>query len=116
VEGPRRSPLTRAGRWIVVLGFAALLAFPFYWMAITTFKQTRDLYDLQHNPFVFNAPPTLEHLRLLFEQTLFLRWFLNTTLAGAAVVASRSCWRSPRPGRWRGSRGAGGSSSGSGSS
>jgi multiple sugar transport system permease protein len=87
VEGPRRSPLTRAGRWIVVLGFAALLAFPFYWMAITTFKQTRDLYDLQHNPFVFNAPPTLEHLRLLFEQTLFLRWFLNTTLAGAAVVA-----------------------------
>ena len=27
------------------------------------------------------------HLKLLFEQTLFLRWFWNTTLAGAAVVA-----------------------------
>lgn len=78
---------TRIGRWVIVAGFAALLAFPFYWMAITSFKQTSDLYDVDHNPFIFNAAPTLEHLRFLFEQTLFLRWFWNTTLAGAAVVA-----------------------------
>ena len=85
--GPRRSRATRAGRWIIVIGFAALLAFPFYWMAITSFKQTSDLYNVQHNPFIFNARPTLYHLRYLFEQTLFLRWLWNTTLAGAAVVA-----------------------------
>jgi multiple sugar transport system permease protein len=83
--GPR-SLAARAGRWLVVAGFAVLLAFPFYWMAITTFKQTSDLYNVQHDPFVFNAPPTLEHLRFLFRQTLFLRWLWNTTLAGAAVV------------------------------
>ncbi len=87
MEGPRRSPLTRVGRWLIVLGFAALLAFPFYWMAITAFKQTGDLYNVEHNPFIFNAAPTLAHLKLLFEETLFLRWFWNTTLAGAAVVA-----------------------------
>jgi multiple sugar transport system permease protein len=87
MEGPRRSPFTRLGRWVIVLGFAALLAFPFYWMGITAFKQTGDLYNVEHNPFIFNAPPTLAHLKLLFEQTLFLRWFWNTTLAGAAVVA-----------------------------
>jgi multiple sugar transport system permease protein len=63
-----------------------LLAFPFYWMLITSFKQTGDLYDLTHNPFLFHAKPTLEHLRLLFEDTLFLRWFWNTTVVGAAVV------------------------------
>jgi multiple sugar transport system permease protein len=85
--GPRRSPATRAGRWVIVLGFAALLAFPFYWMAITTFKQTSDLYNVSHDPFIFNARPTLYHLKYLFEQTLFLRWLWNTTLAGAAVVA-----------------------------
>ncbi|WP_242342246.1 carbohydrate ABC transporter permease [Anaeromyxobacter terrae] len=85
--GPRRSPLTRLGRWLIVIGFAALLAFPFYWMAITTFKQTSDLYNVEHDPFVFNAAPTLDHLRLLFRETLFLRWFWNTTVAGAAVVA-----------------------------
>ena len=86
LAGPRRSLATRAGRWVVVAGFAVLLAFPFYWMAITTFKQTSDLYNVQHDPFVFNAPPTLDHLRFLFQQTLFLRWLWNTTLAGAAVV------------------------------
>jgi multiple sugar transport system permease protein len=87
VAGPRRSLATRAGRWVIVLGFAALLAFPFYWMAITSFKQTSDLYNVSHNPFLFNARPTLVHLRYLFEQTLFLRWLWNTTIAGAAVVA-----------------------------
>ena len=87
MDGPRRSPLTRVGRWVIVIGFAALLAFPFYWMAITTFKQSSDLYNVEHDPFIFSAPPTLAHLKLLFEETLFLRWFWNTTLAGAAVVA-----------------------------
>jgi multiple sugar transport system permease protein len=87
VAGPRKSLATRIGRWAIVLGFAALLAFPFYWMAITTFKQTSDLYDVEHDPFVFNARPTLDHLRYLLDQTLFLRWLWNTTLAGAAVVA-----------------------------
>ena len=77
---------TRVLRWAVLLVFAALLAFPFVWMAITSFKQTSDLYNTKNNPFLFNLPPTLEHLRLLFKETLFLCWFWNTTLAGVAVV------------------------------
>ena len=77
---------TRVFRWVTVLVFSALLAFPFAWMAITSFKQTSDLYDVANNPFLFNQPPTLEHLRLLFEETLFPRWLLNTLLAGGAVV------------------------------
>ena len=32
-------------------------------MLITTFKQTNDLLDPTHNPFIFTSPPTLEHLR-----------------------------------------------------
>jgi multiple sugar transport system permease protein len=80
----RLSP--RAFRWPVLVVFATLLAFPFVWMAITSFKQTGDLYNVDNNPFLFNQKPTLEHLRLLFKETLFLRWFANTTLAGAAVV------------------------------
>lgn len=71
----------------LVLLFAALLAFPFYWMVITTFKATSDLYDRTNNPFIFNAPPTLEHLQLLFQETLYPRWLLNTGLVGLLVVA-----------------------------
>ncbi len=54
-RGPRRSLATRAGRWVVLVGFAVALAFPFYWMLIAAFKQGRDLYDLTHNPFLFLA-------------------------------------------------------------
>lgn len=82
-----RRRLTTAVRWAVLVGFSVALAFPFYWMLITTFKRTSDLYNLKNNPFLFHEPPTLEHLRLLFEETLFPRWFFNTALAGVLVVA-----------------------------
>lgn len=72
--------------WTVLAAFSVLLAFPFYWMLITSFKTTRDLYDLKNNPFIFNEKPTLEHLRLLFRETLFLRWLGNTAFAGLVVV------------------------------
>ncbi|MGE5277535.1 MAG: carbohydrate ABC transporter permease [Acidobacteriota bacterium] len=82
-----RRTAERLLRWTTLVVFAVLLAFPFYWMLITTFKKTGDLYDLKNNPFIFNAPPTLEHLRLLFRETLFLRWLGNTAFAGVLVVA-----------------------------
>lgn len=94
MTGWRRSPLSlRAGlppgvvRWAIVVAFSVLLAFPFLWMGITSFKQTTDLYNVKNNPFLFNLPPTLEHLKLLFNETLFLRWLLNTAIAGVLVVA-----------------------------
>src|SRR4030095_6110454 len=70
----------------VVTFFTVFAAFPFYWMLITTFKRTSDLYNLKNNPFLFHEPPTLAHLRLLFEETLFPRWLWNTTVAGVLVV------------------------------
>ena len=73
-------------RALTVVVFCILLAFPFYWMFITTFKQSPDLYDLQNNPFIFNAKPTLSHLQYLFEQTHFVRWGLNTAMVGILVT------------------------------
>ena len=79
------------GHRLIILGFTAFAVFPFYWMVVTTFKQNSDLYvgaaNTAHNPFIFNRPPTLEHLRTLFEQTLYLTWVANTLLVGALVVA-----------------------------
>ena len=60
----------------VGVAFALALSFPFYWMLLTSFKRTSDLYDLKNNPLVFNAPPTLEHWRLLFAETLYPTWLL----------------------------------------
>jgi multiple sugar transport system permease protein len=66
--------------------FTIFCAFPFYWMLITTFKRDSDLFNPTNDPFIFNAAPTLDHLRVLFFHTLFLRYLLNTFVVGAAVV------------------------------
>jgi multiple sugar transport system permease protein len=81
-------------RWAGRLGHAGLLAlftvfaaFPFYWMLITAFKRTSDLLRRGNNPFIYNEPPTLEHLRVLFLDTFYPRWLANTLVVGAVVVA-----------------------------
>src|SRR6185369_11811242 len=81
-----RERLGKVVHWTVLAVFSILLAFPFYWMLITSFKRNPDLYNLKNNPFIFNQRPTLEHLKLLFNETLFLRWLGNTLFAGIVVV------------------------------
>jgi len=71
----------------VLVFFTVALAFPFFWMFIATFKQNIDLYTVENNPFWFNLPPTLQHLKLLFTETRFVRWLGNTALVGVLVVA-----------------------------
>jgi multiple sugar transport system permease protein len=75
-----------AVRAITVVVFCILLAFPFYWMFITTFKRTQDLYNLENNPFIFNMKPTLHHLEYLIVQTDFVRWGINTLIVGVLVT------------------------------
>src|SRR6266852_4816510 len=71
----------------VLATFTILLAFPFYWMLITSFKQNLDLYTMENNPFIFNTRPTLDHLKFLFTETRFVRWLGNTAFVGVVVVA-----------------------------
>ena len=77
----------KGGHFGIVAAFATFAAFPFYWMLLTTFKETRDLLNPNNNPFLFNDPPTLEHLKLLFEETLYVQWLWNTAWVGVLVVA-----------------------------
>ena len=67
--------------------FVILAAFPFYWMLITAFKPNSDLYNVTNIPFWFNEWPTLEHVKYLFEETLFATWLWNSLLIGVCVVA-----------------------------
>ena len=78
------------GHRALILFFVVFAVFPFYWMVVTTFKQNADLYvgasNTAHNPFLFNRPPTLEHLATLFGQTLYPTWLFNTLFVGLIVV------------------------------
>jgi multiple sugar transport system permease protein len=88
--GWRRLAAT-AGHRALILAFTLFAVFPFYWMAVTSFKQNSDLYvgatNVAHNPFIFNAAPTLDHVRILFGRTFFSRWLGNTLTVGVVVVA-----------------------------
>ena len=53
------------------------LLFPFYWMFITAFKSDVELYNLKLNPFTIHQP-TLNNVYVLFKETLFSRWMINT--------------------------------------
>jgi multiple sugar transport system permease protein len=82
-----RGWLLSGGHAVLILVFVVFTAFPFYWMLITTFKETPVLLNTAYNPFVFNLPPTLDNLRELFFQTDYTRWLANTAIVGAVVVA-----------------------------
>ena len=86
VPGRTRRVLERAAVYGTAVTFAALLAFPFYWMFLATFKTDQDLYDLKNNPLIFNDRLTLANLQLLFEKTLYITWLENTVIVGALVV------------------------------
>ena len=94
--------------WLVVGPFAIVLAFPFYWMLMTSFKTNGDLYNIQNNPFVFNgveaAPAerqpfkgdgwlplgieniTTSNYGFVFQDTKYVDWIENTLLVGGVVV------------------------------
>ena len=78
--------LSRGGFYMLVALFTLFSALPFYVMLVTAFKRNNELFNPETNPFWFSQPPTLAHVQLLFADTLFLRWLLNSFLVGALVV------------------------------
>lgn len=77
--------------YALVIIFVVFAVFPFYWMLVTTFKQDEDLFhaatDPNHNPYLFNKPPTLGHLKQLFFETPYVTFLMNTLFVGALVVS-----------------------------
>ena len=87
---------SRARRFVLIYlplaCFVFILLFPFYWMAITSFKPNAELYDYKtYNPF-WVAQPTLDHIRKLLFETAYPTWLLTTmSVAVAATFLSLFC-------------------------
>jgi multiple sugar transport system permease protein len=64
--------------YLPLVVFLIVLLFPFYWMAVTSFKPNGELYDYsKFNPF-WIVEPTLAHFRKLFFETSYPAWLWNT--------------------------------------
>jgi multiple sugar transport system permease protein len=92
-EGGMDYLMTLPKRWVYVyiplIIFLIVLLFPFYWMALTTFKPNSELYNLNdYNPF-WVVKPTLAHIEKLLFNTHFPQWFLTTcAISVASTVLS----------------------------
>ena len=73
--------------YFAVAVIVIVAAFPFYWMVVTAFKPNSDLYNVTNVPFWWNEWPTLEHVKYLFQQTLFATWLWNSLVIGVCTVA-----------------------------
>jgi len=72
--------------------FLFVLLFPFYWMAITSFKPNEELLSREGNPF-WVIKPTLAHFHKLLFETSYPEWLWNTVVVSvvatfASLVAS----------------------------
>ena len=80
----------RVGRYgllySVVTFFVIFAALPFAWMIVTVFKQSSDLYNGKNNPLLFNDPPTLDNVRLLWDDTNYRTFVTNTVFVAVLVV------------------------------
>ena len=81
-------------RWVFLylpLGaFVIVTLFPFYYMAVTSIRPDREMYIPWNRPHFapfWTLRPTLEHFALLFRETLFTRWLLNTLIISILSTA-----------------------------
>ncbi len=71
------------GLYLPLGAFVLVTLFPFYYMAVTSLRPDREMYIPWNRPNFapfWTLQPTLAHFTLLFRQTLFLRWLLNTVI------------------------------------
>ncbi|HEY7606820.1 MAG TPA: carbohydrate ABC transporter permease, partial [Actinomycetes bacterium] len=83
----RRHVMARVGLYLAAFTAALICAGPFLWSLVTAFKQNRDLYNPENNPFFFNLAATPDHLLYLLRNTGFLTFVWNTLWVGLLVVA-----------------------------
>jgi len=70
--------------YAVVVPLAAVIGFPFFWMAVTSLKPEFQVYDPTK---VWSFHPTLASYGFLLHHTAYVRWIRNSCLVGLAVVA-----------------------------
>jgi multiple sugar transport system permease protein len=73
----------RAFTYGITIPFALVLAFPFFWMFITSLKPEAQVYDPKK---VWSFHPTLASYRYLFHHTDYVRWLENSCFVGLLVV------------------------------
>jgi ABC-type glycerol-3-phosphate transport system permease component len=71
--------------WLLVAGGALLMAFPLYWMLVTSVSTTADLKAGDYG--LFPRDVIWAGFSRVFEQLPFFRWFMNSVIIAVVAVA-----------------------------
>ena len=72
--------------YLPLVVFVIVLLFPFYWMAVTSFKPNAELYDYKKfNPFLIGSP-TLQHVKHLLFETAYPHWLVTTMIVAVCAT------------------------------
>jgi multiple sugar transport system permease protein len=72
---------------VLLVPFLVFALFPFYYMAVTSLKQDRELYDAKAVPLAIRDGVTFEHYANLVWETGFLTWTKNSLLVTLIATA-----------------------------
>lgn len=73
----KKDQLKLAPVYILITLIAFIIIIPFYWALISSFKQENEIFSL---PNILIRNPTMLNYIKLFTETIFERWFFNSTL------------------------------------
>lgn len=69
--------------YLIVIGIALIVLFPFLWMLSSSFKTQVDIISWPPKLFF---EPTLQNYQKVFEEQDFLKYFFNSTIVGVVSV------------------------------
>lgn len=81
----QRGKMSLALRILILLPILLFVLFPFYWVVITSFKTTPQIFE--RTSIFWPEPWTFDQYRTLIENTSFLTWFRNTVIVALASTA-----------------------------
>lgn len=70
--------------WTLLFLGGVVMVLPFVFMISTSLKFNNEIYELS----LFPREPTLENYIFLFQESKFLRWFLNSLIVATATTVS----------------------------
>ena len=82
----KRQAVYLAAIGLVLVIWAVLVLFPFYWMLLTSVKSYGS-YNSEYIPKLFTTGPTLENYASAFSQVPLARYFLNTAIFTGITTA-----------------------------
>jgi multiple sugar transport system permease protein len=81
MEGTRRySPLSQVLTYVILAVFVMVALFPFYWMALTSFRTPKGVYVREAMLVPRNL--TIENYQYIFRERPTLMWLRNSALVG----------------------------------